>query len=130
MHILLIEDNEGDQFLFQEIAQRAAPNCKISIAGDGQEAIDLLTAENFIPDIIFLDINMPRMNGHDFLAAYGKNIEAKGIPVYVLSSSTYEKGSVLFSPYQCIVDICMKSVSYDQVSEALNHCLTTKQIAQ
>ena len=124
INILLIEDDEADIFLFEDIVKQNFPKCTIQTASDGQQAIDVMDVHKFSPDVIFLDINMPRMNGHEFLAAYGSTISDKAIPVYVLTSSDIKKGRdrVLFSPYQCIMNCCMKSAGLDQVIAALNQC--------
>ena len=124
IRILLIEDYEADQKLFEEIVEQAFPNSRIATASNGQEAINILNAQTFSPDIIFLDINMPTMNGHEFLAAYGTTISDKAIPVYVLTSTSFERESVLFTPYTCIVDFCIKSAGYNQVVDALHQCIS------
>ena len=123
--VLLIEDDDADLFLFEETVKQAFPQSHIQIARDGHEAIQLLDSCESLPDVIFLDINMPRMNGHEFLATYGETIANKAIPVYVLTSSIIKNGRdrVLFSPYPCIIKCCQKSAGFDQVIEAVDECL-------
>ncbi|MBN7818095.1 response regulator [Algoriphagus pacificus] len=93
--ILLIEDNDGDVLLIKEALQEARIECVMEIAKDGSEAIKLLTerAQNNkinLPDLILLDINLPKQNGHEVLAKIKKNPSLKRIPVIVLSTSSYD----------------------------------------
>jgi CheY-like chemotaxis protein len=115
MQILLIEDDTADQMLFNTIAKQAMPDAVITCAADGKEAISILENSETDPDIIFLDINMPRMNGHEFLEAYGEKIEQMNIPVHVLTSSQYEKDSVLFSPYKYVRGYHIKATDYSNI---------------
>lgn len=129
INILLIEDDDADLFLFEDTVKQAFPQSLIQTSRDGQEAIQLLDKVECLPDVIFLDINMPRMNGHEFLATYGETIAAKAIPVYVLTSSNLkdDRDRVLFSPYPCIIKCCQKSAGFHQVVEAIEECLKQPQ---
>ena len=62
VHILLVEDNEGDILLTLDAFEESKINTEISVARNGQEAVDLALEHN--PDIIFMDIQMPIMNGY------------------------------------------------------------------
>lgn len=93
--ILLIEDNEGDVLLIKEALQEAKINCEMEIAKDGSEAIRILNElsqkKNInLPDLILLDINLPKKNGHEVLASIKKNLFLKKIPVIVLSTSSFD----------------------------------------
>jgi len=96
IRILLVEDNEGDILLTQEAFEEARIANIIDIVRDGNEAILFLERkgkyENAIqPDLILLDINLPKRNGHEVLR-YIKNNEAlKQIPVIMLTTSSTEK---------------------------------------
>ena len=120
LHILLVEDNEGDHLLFKEIANSLDINHTLTWAIDGEEAITFLENSDITPNAIFLDINMPRMNGHEFMESYGDKIAEAKIPVYVLTSSNYEKDRVLFSPYKSILGYLMKSASFDELSQIMS----------
>ena len=115
LKILLVDDSEADQHLLKSIIERNFPNCLIQSACDGADAISLLKAQENKVDIIFLDINMPGMNGYQFMEAYGEALIQDKILVYVLTSSSFKREAKLFSPYPCVVDLCSKSPSYDQV---------------
>lgn len=75
--ILLIDDNKADNNYHQIIIKGMNIADNIQIAKDGLEALEYLKTENQIPpDLIFLDINMPKMDGWEFLDAY-KNLDPK-----------------------------------------------------
>lgn len=87
--ILLIDDNETDQFLHETVIKEFDPTIEIMKAYDGQQALDLLSSMDEEPDIILLDINMPGMNGFEFLDEYNRKPTSSVIAM--LSSS--EQGS-------------------------------------
>jgi two-component system, chemotaxis family, response regulator Rcp1 len=97
--ILLVEDNPADQQLTLRAFKQGKLNAKINIASDGQEAMDyLLNKEKFKdidnykrPDLILLDINMPRKDGKQVLKEIRANSNLKIIPVIMLTTSDHEK---------------------------------------
>ena len=95
-HILLVEDNEGDILLTTEAFKESKLKIDISIARNGQEALDFLFtqgkfAEATKPDLILLDINLPIFNGHEVLKQIKSHVELKKIPVIMLSTSCSER---------------------------------------
>lgn len=91
IRILVIEDNETDQYVARRRLKKRWPEALIVAVNDGVEAIAHLDAATDLPDLILLDINMPRMGGHEFLAAWFSD-RALAIPVVVmLTSSTQEE---------------------------------------
>jgi two-component system, chemotaxis family, response regulator Rcp1 len=94
IHILLVDDNEGDILLTREALDDARIVNKISIAFDGLEAIRFLKRNPVgvdTPDLILLDINLPKMNGTEVLYAIKNDPELKRIPVIMLTTSSAEK---------------------------------------
>ncbi|QDT03954.1 Response regulator MprA [Rubripirellula lacrimiformis] len=85
--VFLIDDDEADQYLCQRVFKRSGFSCELWTASDGVEALDLLRDADGVPDLILLDINMPRMNGHGFLAEYSK-LWSREIPVIVVLTSS------------------------------------------
>ena len=75
-HILLVDDDDVTNFLSREMLRLYMPSPKIDIAVNGQEAVDYLLARaedpDNLPNLILLDINMPILDGWDFLAEFDK----------------------------------------------------------
>jgi CheY-like chemotaxis protein len=96
IHILLIEDNEGDILLTTEALQEGKIFNKISVVRDGIEAIDFLKKRNqfatvALPDLILLDINLPKKSGHEVLKEIKTYPDLKHIPIIMLTTSSSEK---------------------------------------
>jgi len=95
IHILLVEDNEGDIMLTREAFEEGTLPYTLSIARDGKEAIQFLEKEDRFshvetPHLILLDINLPKKNGHEVLQIIKKSESLKHIPVIMLSTSSSE----------------------------------------
>ena len=88
--ILSVEDNQADQFLNREVIEKYFPGAEIAEAYDGEEALEYLKTCDTMPDIILLDINMPRMDGHEFLQEIAKSPAMEKPPVIMLTSSAHE----------------------------------------
>lgn len=92
IEILLVEDNEGDIILTREAFLDAKINNRISVARDGEEAIIYLnnTIDHLLPDLILLDINLPRIDGKELLKYIKNHSVFKNIPVVILTTSSSE----------------------------------------
>ncbi|MBU0942065.1 MAG: response regulator [Flavobacteriaceae bacterium] len=95
-HILLVEDNEGDVLLTLEAFEECNVKTEISVAKNGQEALDFLfKRDKYLnakrPDLILLDINIPIFNGHEVLQQIKTDPELKKIPVIMLTTSSNQK---------------------------------------
>ena len=92
IHILLAEDNEGDILLTREALEDSKILVDLSVAKDGQEAIDFLINPNAVlPDIVLLDVNLPKKNGQEVLQYIKGNENLKHIPVIMLSTSSSQR---------------------------------------
>lgn len=97
--ILLIEDDHGDQLLTCEALSESALAYKIAVVSDGEEALEYLNRTNRYsdsaqaprPDLILLDLNMPRINGRQLAARLKADPEFASIPIVVLSTSDYHE---------------------------------------
>lgn len=92
-HILLVEDNEGDILLTLDAFEESKLETKVSVARNGQEALDFLNkrgefAKAQKPDIILLDINIPIFNGFEVLHEIKQDEILKKIPVIMLTTSS------------------------------------------
>jgi CheY-like chemotaxis protein len=86
--IFLVDDDRDDQEIFSFILEEISTDIKLLCAADGVEAMQLLTSDTSIhPDYIFLDVNMPRMNGLECLSALRKLDRLAEIPIYLYSTS-------------------------------------------
>ena len=97
--ILLVEDNEGDIVLTREALEECNIIGKIEIARDGAAAIkffeDILREEHSnLPDMVLLDINLPKKNGHEVLHYIKEHDLLRHIPVIMLTTSSSEKDIV------------------------------------
>lgn len=95
IHILLVEDNEGDIVLTTEALEEGKIANSFSVVRDGQEAIDYLEKDGDFegattPDLVLLDINLPKINGHKVLKYIKSNKQLKSIPVVMLTTSSDE----------------------------------------
>ena len=91
-HILLVEDNRGDALLARRAFKRGKAANEVTVAESGEEGLRMLRREAAYagapgPDIILLDLNLPRMHGHEFLTTVKDDPDLRQIPVIVLSSS-------------------------------------------
>lgn len=86
--LLLIDDDEDDREIFISIVEAAYPAISLSVATNGQEALQALQATSIQPDLIFLDLNMPLMNGQQFMEAIKLDNRLQQIPVVILSTSS------------------------------------------
>lgn len=96
IHILLVEDNEGDILLTTEAFEDSRIRNTISVARDGKEALDyVFRREGFekavAPGLILLDINLPLKNGHEVLQKLKSNDATMHIPVVMLTTSSSER---------------------------------------
>jgi len=91
IRIMLVEDNEGDIVLTQEALKEGRIPSSVTIARDGVEAVELLQSKENRPDLILLDINLPRMDGKEVLGVIKSSPELKSIPVVMLTTSSSEK---------------------------------------
>ena len=86
-NILLADDNEGDIELFIDAIQEGDYPHSLYVVRDGEDVLEFLRTVTPLPDIIVLDINMPRMNGDVALEEIKKNPQTQNIPVIMLTSS-------------------------------------------
>ena len=83
----IVDDDSDDQELFMEAVNEVDDSIKCVSASDCEEALELLKNRRmYLPDIIFLDLNMPRLNGKQCLAELKKQSHLRGIPVIIYST--------------------------------------------
>ncbi len=91
-NLLLADDDEDDRIFFQEALAEIPLNTTLRLVKDGEELMHFIrNAEADLPDILFLDLNMPRKNGLQCLQEIKINDKLKHVPVVVISTSFDEK---------------------------------------
>ena len=97
INILLIEDSLVDIMLVKRAFNNKSMINDIFVANNGVEGLNMLQEENSVnplPDIIMLDINMPKMNGIEFLAKLRSIETLKKLPVFVMTTSTHDRDKI------------------------------------
>jgi len=94
--VMIVDDSEGDQLLTKIVIEEFDPSIEVLQAYDGKEALDILVTLSAPPDIIFLDINMPGMNGHEFLEEYNK-LNQSTLKKSTLKKSTLKSSTVVLT---------------------------------
>jgi CheY-like chemotaxis protein len=95
IQVLLVEDSPGDVRLTREAFRDADPSIHLHVAHDGVEAMAFLNREGMyagapLPDLILLDLNLPKMDGREVLALIKENDDLKIIPTVILTTSDAE----------------------------------------
>ena len=90
MRILLIDDDKDDQVLFLEAVNHITGEAVCETADNGLKGFQLLVSSNELPDIIFLDLNMPLMNGRQTLDAIRSTPRFQSITIIIYSTSNSE----------------------------------------
>jgi CheY-like chemotaxis protein len=116
--IMFIDDSESDKVLFRHVLQAIDPTLQYITAADGREGLEFLQLTEKLPDYIFLDINMPRMNGMEFLAVIKKMDRLSQIPVILYSTAQawiYEQMATELGATQCLT----KSMDFDETCSTI-----------
>ena len=138
MTVLLVEDSPGDVRLTQEAFRVADPTIDLRIASDGVEAMAFLHREGTCadsprPDLILLDLNLPRMDGREVLARIKADAVLKLIPTVILTTSDAEADIVRSYQLQanCYLSKPMQLDAFERVVRSvLDFWLTTAKLPQ
>ncbi len=118
-HLLLVEDNEHDVELARAALAESDVRCEVRVARDGQEALDLLRGAEQRPDLVLLDLNMPRVSGPEVLRALKGDAALRDVPVVVFTTSNEARDREA-----CAVagadDYVLKPGRFDQLVETVN----------
>jgi CheY-like chemotaxis protein len=92
LQILVVDDDDADALMIEEALESSATQTTVNRVADGREALDYLHrtgpyADAHRPDLILLDLNMPRMDGRETLTAIKNDDDLKAIPVVILTTS-------------------------------------------
>jgi CheY-like chemotaxis protein len=118
IEILLIEDNPGDIELVREGFEEARVANNLRTISDGQEAIDFFMLGEELPDIVLLDINLPKASGFEILETIRSQPKSMEIPVIMLTSS--EADADIVKSYQCTANSYVtKPVDFEKFINAI-----------
>lgn len=122
--VLLVDDDEINNFISIKLIKKALLNTEIMACLNGKFAIDRLVEIqnqdiNKLPDYILLDINMPIMNGWEFLDEYKRlNIDPLGkTKIYIISSSVFSNDINKARSYPLVKDFISKPLNVDKIIE-------------
>jgi two-component system, chemotaxis family, response regulator Rcp1 len=134
MEILLVEDSAGDVRLTREAFQASTLPIQLHVAGDGIEAMAFLNRDGVAyaqaprPDLILLDLNMPRMDGREVLARVKSDDNLKTIPIVVLTTSQDEAD--ILKSYQlqanCYLSKPVLLDAFEEMVQSVNDFWLTK----
>ena len=124
VEILLVEDNPGDVRLTREAFADASVSNNLSVVGDGEEALAFLRREGDYasaprPDLILLDLNLPRKSGREVLEDVKNDPELLSIPIVVMTTSEAE-GDILNSYYHHANAYVTKPVDLDRFIDVVS----------
>ncbi|MCY1528182.1 Regulator of RpoS [compost metagenome] len=123
LHLLVIDDDDINIFIIKKIVEKTAFNIDMVSRSNGQLAIDYLRETQDqnqpLPRLILIDINMPVMNGWEFIEAYETlNIEQQ-VDMYILSSSVYENDIEKTKSYKSVKGFISKPLSMERLTELI-----------
>jgi CheY-like chemotaxis protein len=116
--ILYVDDDLDDQDIFCEAIKSINPKIVCHVANDGIQALQLLEELVILPEIIFLDLNMPLFNGKEFLIELRRSKKFKDINVIMYSTSTNPKDAADCKKLGAI-DFIVKPTTFKQVYDNL-----------
>jgi chemotaxis family two-component system response regulator Rcp1 len=133
IHVLLVEDSPGDVRLTQEAFRDANPSIKLHVAADGVEAMAFLKHEGVHlhaprPDLILLDLNLPKMDGREVLAHIKEDHSLKTIPTVILTTSDAEADIVKSYQLQanCYLTKPVQLDAFESLVKSINDFWLTK----
>ncbi len=121
LQILIIDDDEINNFIAAKLIDKIPPKATVSTCLNGQDGIDFvkskLNKQDEMPDIIFLDINMPVMNGWEFLEEYEtiKSQIQKSVCINMLSSSVYNDDIIKAEGFDTVQKFISKPLTVDKI---------------
>ncbi len=122
MNILFIEDDLIETMKFQRTLSKMESKHVLTEAKNGEEALEILQSGKMLPDIILLDLNMPRMNGIEFLGILKSHPKIKYLPTIVLTTS--ENRDDLLECYKIgIAGYIIKPLKYEDYETKLKTVL-------
>ena len=128
LRVLLTDDDEDDRLIFKEILNEMDKDIAVHMVNNGKQLMDFLASKNnLLPHIIFLDLNMPNMNGIECLQEIRKVEKYNDIFIAIYSTSSSEKDVEDTFLYGANIYIT-KPGNYDELKEVLAQELSAVQL--
>jgi CheY-like chemotaxis protein len=129
MDILLIEDDQIEVMKLQRTVSKLGLKHNIVEAKNGEDALEILKSGQKLPDIILLDLNMPRMNGIEFLAILKNDEQLKYLPTIILTTS--ENRADLLKCYEAgIAGYVIKPLKYEDYESKMKKVMDYWEVNQ
>jgi len=119
-NIMLVDDNPDDNFFHQRVVKKYDATIQVQAIESASEALDYLktnSGSSLHPDLIFLDVNMPGMNGWEFLEAYDKLGIHKDIIIIMLTTSEDQKDIAKSQAWDFVADFKTKPLTAKVLDE-------------
>lgn len=121
--VLLIDDDDATVYITERLLKKSGAEVDLLVAGHGQEALDIVREvcqSQECPELILLDINMPVMNGFEFLEELQKSadLSSAGLKIVLLSSSTHLSDLARAKKYP-VIDFIHKPITLEKLSKFL-----------
>jgi CheY-like chemotaxis protein len=117
MVVLCIDDDPDDTEFFYEAFRSVSPEAKCLVANDGLAALKILRSDS-MPEIIFLDINMPKMSGREVLIQIKKNYKWSQIPIIIYSTTILPREAADYKNLGAL-DVVKKLAKFKDLCDAL-----------
>ena len=124
LQVLLADDDDDDRLLFLDVLKELSVPVNLSVAANGEIAMDIL-AKSPLPNLVFLDLNMPLKNGFECLEEIRADTRMRDLPVIIFSTSSqpsaidqvYRRGAQLY---------IRKPNDFTQLKKVINHVITKR----
>lgn len=129
---MIIEDDQIEVLKLQRVVNQFDDKSQLKVAHNGEEALSMLQAAEILPDIVFLDLNMPKMNGLEFLKTLKSDDRLRFLPVVIMTTSSnprdikacYETGvaGYISKPlkYQEYEEKLLRTLKYWSINDSIN----------
>lgn len=121
LNLLVIDDDDINIFIIKKIVEKTGYPIDMVAKSNGQQAIDYLKEaiiqNKTMPQLVLIDINMPVMNGWEFIEAYETLQMEQKVDMYILSSSVYENDIERTKSYKAVKGFISKPLSMERLTE-------------
>ena len=124
LNLLVVDDDDINLFIIKKIVDKTGFDIDMVARSNGQQAIDYINEaivqNNPLPKMSLIDINMPVMNGWEFIEAYEALAIEHKVDMYILSSSVYENDIEKTKSYKAVKGFISKPLSMERLTELVN----------